>query len=237
MEWICAPFELKFADAAPGTFEGYASVFGVLDSHRDVVEPGAFKGTIAAMKARGFNVPLYLNHGARGGTDHLPAGVWNSIEEDSTGLAVKGTLLGLNTDSGKYKYELVKGGALRGMSIGYSVPAGGAAYGKTPNEPRRRLKTVNLGEISLVDNPSNHMSAVMGIKSLEGGDLTAEEIREIEAAFRTKGLSRADAAKAISGLKDYLRRDAEDPATDLRDEGTAELAALLRRNIATLSGV
>lgn len=224
MERMFAPVELKFSDGATGAFEGYASVFGVRDSHADVVEPGAFKTTIAAMKARGFNVPMYLNHGARGGAEGIPAGVWTSIEEDSTGLAVKGQMLGLETDTGRYKYSLVKGGALRGMSIGYQVPAGGAAYGRSASEPRRRLKTINLVEISLVDVPSNPLSSVTGIKS--AGDITT--IREFEDFLRDAGGFSRAAAKAIasSGFK----------AAEPRDEDEAgAVAALLRRNIATLS--
>lgn len=224
MERMFAPVELKFSDGATGAFEGYASVFGVRDSHADVVEPGAFKTTIAEMKARGFNVPMRLMHGAMGGTDNLPVGVWTSIEEDSTGLAVKGAMLGLDTEIGKYKYSLVKGGALRGMSIGYQVPAGGATYGRSANEPRRRLKTINLVEISLVDNPSNPLSSVTGIKS--AADIAT--IREFEDFLRDAGGFSRAAAKAIasSGFK----------AADPRDEDEAgAVAEAIRRNIATLS--
>lgn len=224
MNTLACPIELKFADGAqPGTFEGYASVFGVLDHHRDVIAPGAFKTTIAQMKARGFNVPMYLNHGARGGTDGIPAGVWDMLAEDDKGLAVKGRILGLETDIGRYKHELVKGGALRGISIGYRVPSGGATYGKTATEPRRTIKAVDLGEISLVDNPSNHMAAVTAIKSAE----EIKTIREFEDFLRDVGGYSNAQAKAIAsqGFK----------AADPRDEDEAGVVASIRRNIATLT--
>lgn len=230
MNTLACPIELKFSAGQTGAFEGYASVFGVLDFHRDVIAPGAFKATISQMKARGFNVPMYLNHGAKGGADGLPSGVWDSIEEDDKGLAVKGRVLGLDTDIGRYRYDLVKGGALRGISIGYRVAAGGATYGKTQTEPRRTLKAVDLAEISLVDNPSNHMASVTQIKSADDFDP-----RELEAMLREATLSRSDAVKAVAVFRKMLQREAEEPATSPRDEGEAAILAQLRRNIAVLS--
>lgn len=228
MNTVAYPIELKFSGAAlPGSFEGYASVFGVLDLHRDMIAPGAFKGTIAEMKARGFNVPLYLNHGARGGAEGIPAGVWDVIDEDDKGLAVKGRILGLETDAGRYKHELIKGGALRGISIGYRIPAGGATYGKTATEPRRMIKRVELSEISLVDNPSNHMASVIAIKSAD----EIKTIREFEDFLRDVGGFSNAAAKAIAagGFKAQ-----PDPRDEDGISGEA-IAALIRRNIATLS--
>ena len=48
-----APDERKYVGVAiggveaDGTFEGYASLFGKVDLGRDVVEPGAFAGSLA----------------------------------------------------------------------------------------------------------------------------------------------------------------------------------------------
>jgi HK97 family phage prohead protease len=223
MNTLACPIELKFADGAqPGAFEGYASVFGVTDFHRDMVAPGAFKATLAQMKARGFNVPMYLNHGAKLGGDSKPVGVWNSLEEDMKGLAVKGTILGLSTDIGQYNYELVKGGALRGISIGYRVAPGGAVYGKTQTEPRRTLKALDVAEISLVDNPANHMASVTAIKAAD--DMTE---REFEQWLMREAEFTASEAKTIisSGFK------ALKTARDAGDQSEA-VAELIRRNIA-----
>lgn len=228
MERLAYAVELKFAGEATGAFEGYASVFGVVDSHRDVVAPGAFKVSIAEMKARGFNAPLYLNHGPRRGAPGIPAGVLDSIEEDDKGLAVKGRLLGVETDIGRYHYELVKGGALRGISFSYRVPSGGATYGKTQNEPRRILKRIDLAEISLVDDPSNHMSTVTAMKAAD----ELKTIREFEEALingTLPALSAKEAKAFLAGGFNAIRSE--------RDAGEvrAELAVHVRRNIATIT--
>jgi len=229
MNKLACPIELKFADNAPsGVFEGYASVFGVVDSHRDVMVPDAFKATIATMKARGFNVPMYIQHGVLGGTDNKPVGVWESIEEDQKGLAVKGRLLGLETDIGRYNFDLVKGGALRGISIAYRVPSGGATYGKTATEPRRKLKQVDLGHIALVDNPSNHMSFVSDIKSID----EINTIREFEDALRNGTLPPMSSREAKAFLADGFK--ALKSARDAGDESET-VAALIRSNIAKLT--
>lgn len=226
MERLSCDIELKFAgETDAGSFEGYASVFGVRDSKGDVVAPGAFATTLASMKARGFNVPMYLNHGAAMGGDPLPAGVWDSIEEDDTGLAVKGRMLGLNTDLGRYRYELAKGGALRGLSIGYTTRK--ADYGKTPDQPRRTLKALDLFEISLVDDPANPAARVTGMKSL-GGDVPPERI--VEEALRDAGFSRRDSETLISQLKAKAKQG--DPADQAEiAAGLQRLTSILRKGI------
>jgi hypothetical protein len=46
-------FETKALDDTGRTFEGYGSVFGVLDSYADIVAKGAFKRTLKESKAKG----------------------------------------------------------------------------------------------------------------------------------------------------------------------------------------
>lgn len=204
-----------------GVFEGYASTFGERDLGGDIVEAGAFT---KSLKARG-------NAGIKMLADHDSTkriGVWDAISEDSKGLFVKGRLL-LEKQIAKETYIDLKAGALDSMSIGFRTKSD--SY-----DGRRRariIKEADLLEISLVPFPMNESARVTGVKSL--GELSIEEIREIEATLRTKGLSQSDAVKAVSGFKDWLQRDAAAPNTDLRDEGFAELAEMIRRNTAILS--
>lgn len=163
---ICAvPFEFKLAagDAgASGAVEGYGSVFGNVDSHGDVILPGAFASSLAERKAQGRVLPMHVMHGVFGG-DGVPAGIWHDVAEDGKGLRVKGKISGVNTDAGRLLYERVKDGALGGLSIGYSVPEGGSEK-SAQSGARRTIKRANLFEVSLVDDPSNALSRVTELK-------------------------------------------------------------------------
>jgi len=82
------PLEIKSFDDGAGVFEGYASVFGVLDSYGEKVAPGAFVDSLARHRRDG-TAPIMLWH-------HNPGdviGVWTDIAEDGKGLRVVGRLL------------------------------------------------------------------------------------------------------------------------------------------------
>lgn len=177
-----APLEVKFADDALGEFSGLASAYGVVDSHGDVVVPGAFSASLAEHKARGSMPTMYVQHGPALGGDPLPVGVWTHMEEDAHGLRVKGRISALDTDYGRRIRSLVQDGALKGLSIGYNVATNGAVYGRKPGEPRRTLKAVRLVEVSLVSTPSNDRARVESIKSTTASDVRTA-IRWLRAAI------------------------------------------------------
>ena len=222
MDRLNCGLEVKFSDGAQaGAFDGYASLFGVVDSYNDVVAPGAFKNTLAEMKAQGRSIPMYMQHGPVLGGDPRPVGVWGSIEEDERGLKVAGRVIGLGTEEGKYNYALVKEGAVTGLSIGYKTLK--ARYGKTASEPRRTLQEIKLFEISLVDNPALANARLDSIKSAQG----IKTIREFEEFLRDVGGYSNSAAKAIAagGFKSN---------TELRDEDVAGDLSALSRILATI---
>lgn len=173
---VCAvPFEFKAAAGAAGAegvVEGYGSVFGNVDSHGDVILPGAFSKSIAERKSQGRTLPMHVMHGIFGG-DGVPAGVWNDVQEDGKGLRVKGKISGVNTDAGQLLYQRVKDGALGGLSIGYSVPDGGSSKMSEPGGPKRQIKQANLFEVSLVDDPSNALARVAELKRSGGREMKA----------------------------------------------------------------
>ena len=217
---IQCPFEIKLASSdKAGEFEGYAAVFNSTgtDSHGDRILPGAFADSIAQRKAAGRGLPMYMQHGAVLGGDPRPVGVWDHVAEDTKGLAVKGHIVGLNTETGRYNHALVKDGAMRGLSIGYRVPEGGATKGMKPGEPRRTISKVDLREISLVDDPSDADARVHSVK------LSSQ--RELETLLRDGGLSRAAAVKAASAAWPALAEDNLDE--DLSPQ-IKSLAALVR---------
>jgi HK97 family phage prohead protease len=99
----------------PGHIAGYASLFGVADLGRDMVLPGAFAASLARRGAAGIRM-LWQHDPAE------PIGVWTSLVEDRTGLAVRGRL-NMAVARARELDALVRQGAVDGLSIGYRVRA------------------------------------------------------------------------------------------------------------------
>ncbi len=134
-----------------GVFAGYASVFDVLDQHQDVVQKGAFSGTIT--KRRG-QIKLLWQH-----RQDEPIGVIDEIFEDRLGLYVRGRLL-LELQRAREAYALLKEGAIGGLSIGYSPLR--YVY---QDDGTRVISEVELWEVSLVTFPANTAAGITVVKS------------------------------------------------------------------------
>lgn len=186
--------EIKREPDEDGVFEGYASVFGVVDQGMDVVERGAFTKSLGS----GRRVKMLWQHDK---SDVI--GVWDEIREDERGLYVKGRLL-KEVQKGREAMALLKANAIDSMSIGYrtieSVPE---ANGRV-----RKLTAVDLFEVSLVTFPMLPDARVTAVKSI-----TTE--REFEAFLRDAGYSRKEAAAiTLHGFKAIAtQRDADDGAS------------------------
>jgi hypothetical protein len=143
------------------------------------------------------------------------------MSEDDKGLTVKGRIINLDTDRGKTIHGAMKEGALDGLSIGYRAKK--FTLGTKPEEPRRKLEMIDLVEVSVVTFPANGLARVASVKAADA----IETIRQFEDFLRDAGGFSHAAAKAIAsrGFK----------AADPRDEDGADLAAIIRRNIETLS--
>lgn len=234
MEHFNAPFEVKFVDDKPqGYFEGYGAVFGNIDDGGDLIEPGAFAKSLLERERAGRGLPpLYKMHGAMTGNMSEPIGVWEAMSEDSKGLAVKGRLIGLDTEQGKWNYAQLRDGAFKGLSIGYRVMPGGSKSGSgRPGEPRRYLKAVHLREVSLVDDPMNNMARLDYVKAAGLLDLDRFNPRLLEAALRSElNFSSGDAVKVVALVKKHLRDGDDDvPDNPSRDEQAAALAASMKK--------
>jgi hypothetical protein len=75
--------------ADDGTFEGYGSVFGVVDSYQEVVAPGAFADSLAELAGQEPHGPGPVAAPQRSADRRLS----RASHEDDTGLFVKGQLL------------------------------------------------------------------------------------------------------------------------------------------------
>lgn len=197
-ERLVVPFDMKaIGDGETRTFEGYGSVFGVLDSYADIVAPGAFKRSLKEAKAAGRMPALLWQH-----DPSSPIGVYESMGEDATGLYVKGRLS--DTQLGREAYTLLKDGALSGLSIGFTT-----RKSKVDNESGvRTLTDVQLWETSLVTFPANDAARVTGVKAADGA-LPTE--REFERWLRREaGFTEAEAKTIIAkGFRQVQREAAQ----------------------------
>lgn len=194
-ERFVVPFEVKaLGEGDSRTFEGYGSVFGVLDSYADIVAPGAFKRSLREAKAAGRMPALLWQHDA-----DKPIGVYESMSEDATGLFVKGRLS--DTQLGRDAYTLLKDGALSGLSIGFVT-----RKSKVDNESGvRTLTDIQLWETSLVTFPANDAARITGVKT--DGALPTE--REFERWLRREaGFTEAEAKTIIAKGYRQVRREA-----------------------------
>jgi len=201
-------FEYKAEDDEKGMFSGYGSIFGNKDLGNDVVVEGAFAKSIGKKGAKAVKM-LYQHR------QDEPIGVFDEIIEDQRGLKVKGRLA-MGTQRGREVYELMKMGALDGLSIGYRVDPKGAEY--DDKGKRRYLKSVDLMEISAVTFPMNPRARVQAVKGAE------RTVREWEELLRDAGsLSRNEAKAAASAVAKALeQRDA------VKEETPEVLDALTR---------
>ena len=126
--------------------------------------------------------------------------MFEEIIEDPKGLKVKGRLA-MGTQRGREVYELMKMGAIDGLSIGYRVNPKGQEY--DDRRRRRLLKEVDLMEISAVTFPMNQRARISAVKSDE------RTVREWEGFFRDEsGLSRKESKNAASAVyKALSQRD------------------------------
>jgi HK97 family phage prohead protease len=137
-----------------GAFEGYASLFRIADLGKDVVEPGAFRDSLARRGAAG--IKLLWQHDPT-----EPIGRWLELREDSRGLHVRGRL-SLAVARAREIHALMRDGAIDGLSIGFRSE-------RARTEPRsglRRLEKVDLWEISLVTFPMLPQARVSAVKAL-----------------------------------------------------------------------
>lgn len=205
------------ADGDAGTFEGLAATFGDVDLGGDLVEPGAFAEACRAPQ----RIRMLWQHDPA-----TPIGVWEAMEERGAGLWVKGRLI-LEVQQAREAYALMKSGALDALSIGFSVPQGAATIDAARRV--RRLKRIDLWEISPVTFAMNPRARISGVKAAP----RISTIREFEAFLRNAGGFSHRQAKAIAaaGYRAALSRDgaAPVPPSPREEDVRRKLMAALQR--------
>ncbi len=152
--YMTTPFQVKELGVG-GTIAGYASVFDEIDAQSDVVARGAFAKSLLKYKQSKSSPAMLWMHDTA-----APIGVWTRLHEDARGLYVEGQLA-IKTQDGADAYELLKMGAITGLSIGYNTIKSTKDY-KTKI---RTLTEVELFEVSLVTFPANVFARVHTVKT------------------------------------------------------------------------
>lgn len=187
---------IKFASGgAQGIFEGYASVFNVVDGDGDIILPGAFA---QALKTQTRSVAMFFNHRR----NEIPVGKWLDLAEDTVGLHVRGELTPGNPQSEALKAAMIHG-TVGGMSVGFTAAKADVEQIATGFSFKNATR---LSEISICTFPANEQATVSTLKSMDA----IESIRDAETWLRdSAGLSKSEAQALIARIKSAVRSDSE----------------------------
>lgn len=192
------------SDKAKGSFSGYGSVFGNVDSYGEIVAPGAFVRSLAEKAAAGRKIPILYQHD-RG----EPMGVFGVCEEDPHGLRVEGALLVDDVPRARSSWANMQVGALTGLSIGYYV----RAY--EVRDDQLVLTDLDLQEISIVTFPANDAARIDAVKAtIARGEIPSRS--QFERFLRDAGFSRTQAAVIVNRGLSHLLTGGE-PGADYGD--------------------
>ena len=142
-----SPNLTRFEDT--GFFQGYASVFNVVDYAGDVILPGAFSG-------RNYkNIKLLWQHEYK-----TPIGMVDDMYEDEKGLFVDGRIF-LALEKGREAHILIQNQVTDHLSIGYE------AIDWYYKGNIRYITKLNLWEVSVVTFPANKLAEITNVKELQ----------------------------------------------------------------------
>lgn len=214
-EYKSVGFEVTDLKMASGQwqFSGYASTFGNVDQGGDVVLRGAFAESIRQrFETKALpKTKLLWQHDS-----DEPIGQPVVLKEDDRGLYSEFKLS--RTTRGNDAYELLKDGVLDSLSIGY-IPED-VEY---DDAGIRKLKKVDLMEVSIVSFPMNEQALITSVKAqLESMpfDLACKRI----AAFLDKGVAEA---KALRARRTAEKRELSERHQQAIDEVMAQAEAWL----------
>jgi HK97 family phage prohead protease len=199
VRYICTKSSYQVQEE--GVIEGYASVFGGIDSYGDTIEPNAYDNVIS----EGQKPLMFYQH------DHwgVPIGRWEELSVDSKGLKVKGRL-NLELKEAQEVYSALKFGSLNGMSIGLRLRDRDYEY--DDNDVCHIKNISELLEISIVNFPADKSARVMGVKADPEDLEELKDIRDCERYLRDLGISKkmAQSIISVSKAKKNSMSDSED---------------------------
>jgi hypothetical protein len=160
---------------------------------------------------------MYFQHD----DESLPVGEWTGFSFDEKGMSGSGRLF-TNTSAGKDLYTIMKESPnmVGGVSVGAYADEwqmvddeGNALTSGSPSQDTEGYFQITKGglrEVSIVMQPNNLEANIRKLESCLKEDGTIDP-RNLEHALRDAGVSKQNAAVAVSVFKDVLesRRDAE----------------------------
>lgn len=163
------------------TFEGYASIFNIVDKQYDIIVPGAFSN-IKNKENRAFTSLLSSSSGGQAPytnnfTEPIeepiipilwqhninePIGKVLYLEQNNKGLYIKASLI-TEIPRGYEAYKLLENKVINGLSIGY-IPK---KFSTDPKQGYRIINSIDLIEISLVTFPANYGATITSLSTIE----------------------------------------------------------------------
>ncbi len=207
------PFAVKaMGDGGPGTFELYASVFGNVDHHRDVVMPGAFRNLDAFVRD-GWGA---VNHNNWSGD--LGIATIDEASQDSVGLRVKGTFHSTSDAQAirvKVRERMDRGKSVK-CSFGYTIV-------DSADEVRdgvmvTLLKGLEIFEFSFVTLPANSLAGVVDAKG--GVPRLSDVARAVAEVKAGRKISAANMAR-LKSICDTLHTSATNLKTFMDEHSSA----------------
>jgi phage head maturation protease len=175
-------FKALGADEPDGTFEAVVSVFNNRDAHGDIVRPGAYKDTIAAMKRSKTPWPVVFSHRhadleaivgsvldaaeIKGTDPRIPANAPPALKAGG-GLWVKGRMADLTEDFTAKLWARMKDGRVVQWSFAYDVVDGGyVVEGEVESFELRKLTVLEVGPALL---GANDATRTLAMKARDAG--------------------------------------------------------------------
>lgn len=182
--------DATFADDGPGSFTGYASLWGIKDSQGDIVVKGAYTRTLNQFVERGFI--------AWGHNWDEPVATIREAREDAKGLFLDAEFHSdpASQTARTRTLERVERGKFMGLSIGYAVAEGGSERTKDA----RLLTDLTLYETSLVTVPALAPAGVTSAKAYYGGMAGGMDAEPPEGSYEELAEDLAEAYAAANGL-------------------------------------
>lgn len=230
------PAEFKADPSDSNIVEGYASMFGNVDSYGDVVVKGAFKKTIKE-RVNGGLVPFVSDHEW---SVNALLGTITKASEDNTGLHFTAKLSEAQSVQ-DVKQKMIEGHlkqtSFSFRTIAQEFPKDGTPEAVIDNTPvYRYLKEVSLLDIAPVVIAANERAHITSVKSLVSqiqlGEIDEKELTDvIEEMLKltdldAKTLINEILRKADESSKDITSSDSAEPGNPLTDAILADAQAL-----------